>query len=628
MPRSEAAEVAAAVERLAEGLKGGGLIRPAGSDRFRLFVADVETGESAPIVDEPEKGRTRCGSPCWSPDGRRIVFDAIPLDLRQLSRIEALGLVGGEPRIADVGPGRFPNISPDGGRIAYSLVPKTASRDAPGVWSMRGDGSGRRWLGAQGRPLWSPDGRRILVVEPGASPSAWMMDVDGEDLRAVEIPDRRIFATLVASIGRESAEAIAVIDVADPERAAVAEILWERSGPRDPVPGDVAYSAEAGTCAFAGAGPEGMAIYTLTKGSPAPPRRLGRAGFDAKLGDLAFSPGGRYLLFHSDNPDRPRGRLVRAGGRRVEPGAPAEAAAELVAALDRAPVLRPYGTEQSRVFLMDLPGGESRPVLDEPAPRLSFCGSLSWSDDGRRILMDASPIGLYQAALIRSVELADGRPVVVDIKPGNCPSLSADGRRIAYLANPGGYSTEEPGAWIMQADGTDPRSLGVYGAPHWSPDGRILITSFGAPAFSILDPRTGRGRRLLMDKGILELALEWCGVDVLGIVAVGPTRRIALIDVAEPGSATVKDVLWDGDESMTPTDAVYDPQAGRCIFTAAVPGGVGIYMVERGKPGPPTRLYSEGRGPSIADLAISPDGRYLLFRSNNPDRGRAASGRP
>jgi Tol biopolymer transport system component len=624
-----------AVDRLVEGLEKGPFLRPDGSDRFRLFVVDVETGEAAPIVDEPEKGRARCGSPCWSPDGRRILFDATPLDLWQLSRIESLDLADGRPRMTDLGSGRFPSFSPDGKRIAFSLVRKTNGKDAPGIWVMWHDGSRRRWLSGPGRPLWSPDRRRLLVVDHDASPPLWIMGVNDGESRPITLVGKRIFptpawaseTTLVAAIGQESPDTVVVIDVSDPEGASVKEILWSKTGGPDVEPGEIAYCPETGRCVFVGAVPAGKALYCLRRGDPTRPRRIELAGFDPNLGDLAFSPGGRYLLFHTDNPDRPRGRPAPAASPRPEAGAAAAEAASLVAALERAPVLRPGGSDRDRVFFMELATGRSRPVLDEPGRRLSFCGSISWSCDGRRIIFDANPTGgLYQMAHIKSVEVAGGRPVMTEHKPGNCPSLSPDGRQIAYLANPGGDSTEQPGAWVMRADGSDPRYLDIYGAPHWSPDGRqLLVSGFGVPLVaSIIDPKTGEHRRIRLRGKTLIVAPEWVGEHaLLGILGANSANEIALIDVSEPEQASVKEILWEkpAGVEMSPSDVVYDAQTGHCVFAAVGAGGMRLYQVERGKPDTLKRLDSEGPDAMIADLALSPDGRYLLFRSNNSDRG-------
>ena len=356
-----------------------------------------------------------------------------------------------------------------------------------------------------------------------------------------------------------------------------------------------------------GSGPRGKALYTFGRGDATPPRRVEPEGFDPAIGDLAFSPGGRHLLFRTDNPDRPHARPPRAGARRSAAGAAAAAADRLVAALEGGPLLRPGGSDRSRIFLMDLATGRSIPVVDEPGPHLSFCGSISWSCDGLRILFDASPIGLFQLAHIKAIDLVDGRPRLSDYGPGNCPALSPDGKRIAYLVNPGGEATEQPGVWLMRADGSDHRFLGAYGSPHWSPDGRqILLNGFASPLVaSLADPETGQARRIRFFERTLVAAPEWAGEDTLvALVGAEAADTIALLDVSDPGRARVGEVLWQksAGPEVTPSDVVYEPRSGRCIFAGAGPGGMALYLAERGRPGPARRLEPEGFDPMIADL--------------------------
>src|SRR5262249_46387963 len=79
---------------------------------------------------------------------------------------------------------------------------------------------------------------------------------------------------------------------------------------------------------------------------------------------------------------------------------------------------------------------------------------------------------------------------------------------------------------------------------------------------------------------------------------------------------------------MTPSDAVYDPRTGRCIVAGSGPGGMALYQIRPGPPRSVTRLGDDGPDAMIADLALSPDGRYLLFRSNSAAGGSRPPARP
>ena len=102
------------------------------------------------------------------------------------------------------------------------------------------------------------------------------------------------------------------------------------------------------------------------------------------------------------------------------------------------PVLRPNGTLRLRVFLMDLASGVATPIVDEPVAGQFYCGSACWSGDGRRILFDSTPQTDWHLSHLWSLDLDNPPSKARDLGLGNCPSLSPDGRRIAFLSNAGG----------------------------------------------------------------------------------------------------------------------------------------------------------------------------------------------
>ena len=67
-----------AVSRFVEQIRKHPLKPLTVSDRGRLYVIDVISGEAMPFADESDRGFTACGSPTWSTDGRQILFDAFP----------------------------------------------------------------------------------------------------------------------------------------------------------------------------------------------------------------------------------------------------------------------------------------------------------------------------------------------------------------------------------------------------------------------------------------------------------------------------------------------------------------------------------------------------------------------
>jgi len=51
---------------------------PAPDSELAIFLLDVERGTTRLVADKVSTDLTYCGSPSWSADGRRILFDATP----------------------------------------------------------------------------------------------------------------------------------------------------------------------------------------------------------------------------------------------------------------------------------------------------------------------------------------------------------------------------------------------------------------------------------------------------------------------------------------------------------------------------------------------------------------------
>lgn len=151
----------------------------------QIWTVPVTGGEPRQLTH----GLYQSGEPAWSPDGTRIVFTGNRLPDRSLVRRSLVYTVpagGGEPRslTGDAVDFAFstPTYSPDGSRIAVVGTdrPGTAANDH--IWTIPAGGGGPvnhslAWdrsfgdsgmsdvyVGSDVRPVWTPDGRAVLML--------------------------------------------------------------------------------------------------------------------------------------------------------------------------------------------------------------------------------------------------------------------------------------------------------------------------------------------------------------------------------------------------------------------------------------------------------------------------------
>jgi hypothetical protein len=241
------------------------------------------------------------------------MYDAMPMNAPAATRLKVIELAHGRLELADLGPGNCPSFSPNNDRVAF-LDNSRAEAAEMAVWLMRADGSDRRVLSYYGRPRWSPDSRKILIVDFQKPRNLMLMDLSAGQTTPLKIAGKNIFwepvwsgnETIVVAIGTQYPDAIALIDVKTPGESSIKETLWKKGDGRDVQPFYPLYSPATGLCVFVGLENKRKALYSFRRGQSDPPRRLEPEGDDNLLQDLAFSPDGRCVLFSSDRPLRPR----------------------------------------------------------------------------------------------------------------------------------------------------------------------------------------------------------------------------------------------------------------------------------------------------------------------------------
>ena len=123
-----------------------------------LWVIDAE-GSNLRKLDLPKA--MACGSPDWSPEGKKIACDAWDLSHGETyanARITIIPVKGGE--ITDLGMGAMPSWSPDGKRIGLCRY------NPRGVWIMNADGTNEKHVDPEGWGVdWSPVGNEIAYTK-------------------------------------------------------------------------------------------------------------------------------------------------------------------------------------------------------------------------------------------------------------------------------------------------------------------------------------------------------------------------------------------------------------------------------------------------------------------------------
>jgi RNA polymerase sigma factor (sigma-70 family) len=288
-----------------------------------------------------------------------------------------------------------------------------------------------------------------------------------------------------------------------------------------------------------------------------------------------------------------------------------------------------YSPYRSQIYMLDLVEGGTTLIAGEPAAGLDCCGMPTWSHDGSRILFEAAEGQRWPLARLFAIEARHGRATFTDLGLGNHPTLSPNDRWVAFLLHPSAELRADTGLWLMNADGSQRRRVGEFGAPFWSPDGReFMVNSYSLPTEStIINLETKEGSVIEVPGRPIFSWPSWVGPGTV-VSTLAPTAKydgdsIALLDVRRPAEAKIIEILWrrSDDLDVTPRWPVYRPETGQCFFTGDVPNKRALYSVRRGeslRARPMGVVVETVPNTWIGGLSFSPDGRYLLFHANGP----------
>jgi Tol biopolymer transport system component/serine/threonine protein kinase len=382
------------------------------------------------------------------------------------------------PLTSEPGDERWPSLSPDGSRIAFSWLAPGAAGGRIAVKALGSDTVVQLTEGAadEATPVWSPDGQQIAFVrtlrEREAHWQICLIPASGGPLRVLHTMSSStpglawwpagnalVFPTRVS---RTDPFRLAALDLAT---LGVRFLTAAPTAADVAAPGDFspAVAPDGRRVAFLRETKEGRDVYVLDPANGVE-RRLTHDRH--RISGLTWAPSGDALIMSS-----PRSgvetlyRVSLADGSMVRVANSGDGAVH--------PMANQYGLVYSQA-----------------------------NDDSN----------IYRAELRDGRAAGPPRAVIASTRGDGAPHISPDGRSIAFTSMRGGGAE----IWVVAADGSGPRrvnSLPISSAPRWSPDGRSI--AFGAlapgvvrPDIWIVDATGGTPRRLTTDPSY-ETLLSW-----------------------------------------------------------------------------------------------------------------------
>jgi TolB protein len=133
----------------------------AGPMKSGFFVLPADGGEAKPLGRFPQLAS--CGSPAYSPDGKRVAFDAIPAE-KDITRTQLVLMNADGSDAYSLGDGLMPSWSPSGDQIACGRY-----KGGSGVWVYDVATRTPTLVEANGWGIqWSPDGKYQAYMLNGA----------------------------------------------------------------------------------------------------------------------------------------------------------------------------------------------------------------------------------------------------------------------------------------------------------------------------------------------------------------------------------------------------------------------------------------------------------------------------
>ncbi len=386
-----------------------------------------------------------------------------------------------------------PAISPDGKLVAYTAGPLSTAR----IYVRQSGGRPVALTAESGppqrRPLWSPDGTRILyeadanlfvmpavggtprLMANGACCAAW--SPDGRQVAYVRSAARRLGGS------PERPESIYVTPPDGGPSRFVGLVFDPHSLRWSPdsrwlalVSGNAQFAVSAAT--FANKGPSAIVLVPAAGGAPVP------VTDNAALNvSPAWTPDSRHILFVSNREGARDVYAVRLQGSGMPAGNPSRLTTGLNAhsislSADGTRLAYSVYTSHANVWAVSIP--THGPISADRATQVTTGNQtvegLTVSPDGRWLYFDSDRSG---NANIYRMPLAGGEPEQLTTNPADdfSPNVSPDGRWVAFHSLR--FGTRD--IFVMPAEGGEAQRVtddpGEERFPIWSPDGQSLSYS-------------------------------------------------------------------------------------------------------------------------------------------------------
>jgi len=444
-----------------------------------IWTLDVASGAMSRLV-------TAAFGPAWSPDGKRLAFDAAWAGPRRIWISDTAGLnprqITSDSSEAVIHAG--PRWSPDGRRLVFRRIEGTTSDLLTADVASAATARLTQDAPAELDPAWSPDGQWIYFSsDRGGGMNVWRQRVGadgrpgaleqlstgaGADVEPAPAPDGHRLAFAVRGLN------------SDVWQLPVSPTTGAATGPPTPVivttrvESRGAWSPDGRTIAFNSDRLGEMSIWLHDVASGADRRLTSGPGGDYQP---QWAPDGRTLAFFS----------ARAGSLDVWAVAVEDGRLRRLTndpAMDINPFFSPDGL--SIAFLSDRLGRTDVWVMNADGTgqrRLTSAGAgghfLRWTRDGRGLVY-RSESGTQTRILRIAVEDGSVTPMP-EILSGGHMSWSPDQSLIMDVR---GHRT----LWAYPVDGSPPRRVFEFPSPDaridypvWSPDGRRVLFDRAAP---------------------------------------------------------------------------------------------------------------------------------------------------